>query len=91
MIRSNKEETCFSETSVDFQRTTQKTWLCFDLIRITFRRCHTREIRNCYRTLVWRPEGKLHVRRPTLKWVCTIQMALKETVWGSGLHFSVSW
>jgi hypothetical protein len=25
MIRSNKEETCFSETSVDFQRTTQKT------------------------------------------------------------------
>jgi hypothetical protein len=41
----------------------------------------TREMRNAYNILVWKPEGKRPLGRPTHKWEDNIRMDLMEIVW----------
>jgi hypothetical protein len=42
---------------------------------------HVGGMRNAYRILVGRPEGKRHLGRPKHRWEGNIRMDLKETGW----------
>jgi hypothetical protein len=39
-------------------------------------------VRNAYRTLVGKPEGKIPLGRPRRRWVDNIKMDLRESGWG---------
>jgi hypothetical protein len=43
-------------------------------------------LRNAYRILVGKPEGRRPLRRPTCRWVDNIKMDLRETGWDA-----ISW
>jgi hypothetical protein len=40
------------------------------------------DMRGAYRVLVWRPEGKRPLGRPTRRWEENIKMDLQEVGWG---------
>jgi hypothetical protein len=40
------------------------------------------EKRNAYRILVGKPEGKIPLGRPRLRWVSNIKMDLRKVGWG---------
>jgi hypothetical protein len=43
------------------------------------------ERRSAYRVLVWKPEGKKPLGRPSRRWEAHIEMDLQEEGWDHGL------
>jgi hypothetical protein len=43
------------------------------------------EVRNAYRVLVGKPEGKRPLERPTCRWENVIKMDVREIGWGGGV------